>query len=180
MDDAEDEENEIITLTLSSATNAALAPGNTTATGTIADDDGASTLSVSDVSATEGGSVNFRVSLLPASGQPVTVRYATASGTAESGTDFTPASGTLTFAASETSQTVSVQTIEDRNNEANEIFTLTLSNATNATLDTNASATGTILDNEPAADGERVQCERDRGPFGELHGVAVGRTAGGR
>ena len=149
VDDAEDEENEIITLTLSSATNAALAPGNTTATGTIADDDGASTLSVSDVSATEGGSVNFRVSLLPASGQPVTVRYATASGTAESGTDFTPASGTLTFAASETSQTVSVQTIEDRNNEANEIFTLTLSNATNATLDTNASATGTILDNDP-------------------------------
>ena len=149
VDDAEDEENEIITLTLSNATNAALAPGNTTATGTIADDDGASTLSVSDVSATEGDSVNFRVSLLPASGQPVTVRYATASDTAESGTDFTPASGTLTFAASETSQTVSVQTIEDRNNEANETFTLTLSNATNATLDTNASATGTILDNDP-------------------------------
>ena len=149
VDDAEDEENEIITLRLSSATNAALAPGNTTATGTIADDDGASTLSVSDVSATEGGSVNFRVSLLPASGQPVTVRYATASDTAESGTDFTPVSGTLTFAVSETSQTVSVQTIEDRNNEANETFTLTLSNATNATLDTNASATGTILDNDP-------------------------------
>ena len=149
VDDAEDEENETLTLTLSSATNATLAPGSTTATGTIADDDGASTLSVSDASATEGEAVNFSVSLLPASGQQVTVRYATASGTAESGTDFTPVSGTLTFAASETSQTVRVQTIEDRNHESNETFTLTLSSATNATLDTNASATGTILDNDP-------------------------------
>ena len=146
VDDAEDEENETLTLRLSSATNATLAPGSTTATGTIADDDGASTLSVSDASATEGDSVNFRVSLLPASGQQVTVRYATASGTAESGTDFTRVSGTLTFAASETSQTVRVQTNADRNNEGNETFTLTLSNATNATLDTNASATGTIFD----------------------------------
>ena len=146
VDDAEDEENETLTLRLSSATNATLAPGSTTATGTIADDDGASTLSVSDASATEGDSVNFRVSLLPASGQQVTVRYATASGTAESGRDFTPVSGTLTFAASETSQTVRVQTNEDRNNEGNETFTLTLSNATNATLDTDASATGTIFD----------------------------------
>ena len=146
VDDAEDEENETLTLRLSSATNATLAPGSTTATGTIADDDGASTLSVSDASATEGDSVDFRVSLLPASGQQVTVRYTTASGTAESGTDFTPVSGTLTFAASETSQTVRVQTNEDRNNEGNETFTLTLSNATNATLDTDASATGTIFD----------------------------------
>ena len=146
VDDAEDEENETLTLRLSSATNATLAPGSTTATGTIADDDGASTLSVSDASATEGDSVNFRVSLLPASGQQVTVRYTTASGTAESGTDFTPVSGTLTFAAGETSQTVRVQTIEDKNNEGNETFTLTLSNVTNATLDTDASATGTIFD----------------------------------
>ena len=146
VDDAEDEENETLTLTLSSATNATLAPGSTTATGTIADDDGASTLSVSDASATEGDSLNFSVSLLPASGQQVTVRYATTSGTAESGTDFTAVSGTLTFAAGETSQTVRVQTNEDRNNEGNETFTLALSNATNATLDTDASATGTIFD----------------------------------
>ena len=71
MDDAEDEEDETLTLRLSSATNATLAPGSTTATGTIADDDGASTLTVSDASATEGDSVNFRVSLSPASGQQV-------------------------------------------------------------------------------------------------------------
>ena len=39
-----------------------------------------------------------------------------------------------------------MQTNEDGDNEGNETFTLTLSNATNATLDTDASATGTIFD----------------------------------
>ena len=79
----------------------------------------------------------------------MTVDYVTSSGTATSGTDFTTASGTLTFAAGTTSQTVNVSTTEDdTNNEGDETFTLTLSNATNATLDTNASATGTIFDVE--------------------------------
>ena len=93
--------------------------------------------------------VEFTVSLSAASGQQVTVEYATSSGTAESGTDFTAASGTLTFAANATSKTVSVPTTDDAADEDDETFTLTLSSPTNATLD-DATATGTIEDdNEP-------------------------------
>ena len=106
-------------------------------------------LSVSDASATEGALVEFTVSLSAASGQQVTVQYATAEGTAESGADFTPASGTLTFAANETSKSVYVATGRDAVDEENETFTLRLSNASGATL-ANAEATGTIVnDDEP-------------------------------
>ena len=116
---------------------------------TVAGPQATSTLSVSDASATEGAAVEFTVSLSEASGQQVTVQYATSSGTAESGTDFTAASGTLTFAASETSKTVSVSTTPDSLDEANETFTLTLSSPSGATLD-DATATGTITDDDGA------------------------------
>ena len=105
------------------------------------------TISVSDSSATEGDAVVFTVSLSAASSQQVTVEYATSGGTATSGTDFSETSGTLTFAANETSKTVSVATTEDSDDEADEAFTLTLSNPTNATLG-DATATGTINDDD--------------------------------
>ena len=57
---------------------------------------------------------------------------------------FTATNGTLTFAANETSQTVSVLTTSD---EQDETFTLTLSSPTNATL-ADAIATGTIIDDD--------------------------------
>ena len=106
-------------------------------------------VSVSDASATEGDAIEFTVSLSAARGRPVTVRYATSDGTAESGTDFTAASGTLTFAAGETSKTVSVATTDDSADEEDETFTLTLSNPADATLG-DAAATGTIVDNDNA------------------------------
>ena len=151
--DSEDEEDETFALTLSSPTNATL--GDATATGTIIDDD-LPTVSVSDASAPEGGAVDFTVSLSAANGQSVTVQYATSGGTAESGTDFTAASGTLTFGANETSKTVSVPTAAslsptgrtgDLIDEEDETFTLTLSSPTNATLG-DATATGTIVDDD--------------------------------
>ncbi|MFX8327835.1 Calx-beta domain-containing protein, partial [Acinetobacter baumannii] len=69
-------------------------------------------LSVDSPSVTEGNSgtkvLTFTVTLSSASVQTVTVDYATVNGTALSGSDFVAASGTLTFAAGETSKTVSV------------------------------------------------------------------------
>ena len=108
-------------------------------------------LSVSDASATEGALVEFTVSLSAASGQQVTVQYATADGTAESGADFTPASGMLTFAANETSKSVYVATGRDAVDEENETFTLRLSNASGATI-SNAEATGTIVNDDESED----------------------------
>ena len=144
-DDAVDEDDETFTLTLSSPANATM--GDATATGTIRDDDDLPTVSVSDASATEGGTVEFTVSLSAASAKQVTVQYATSGGTAASGTDFTSESGTLTFAADETSKTVSVSTADDAVDEDDETFTLTLSSPANATMG-DATATGTINDDD--------------------------------
>ena len=145
-DDSVDEDDETFTLTLSSPANATL--GDATATGTINDnDESLPAVSVSDATSAEGDAVAFTVSLSAASSQQVTVEYATSGGTATSGTDFTAESGTLTFAANETSKTVSVATTDDSVNEEDETFTLTLSSPTNATLG-DATATGTINDND--------------------------------
>ena len=106
-------------------------------------------VSVADASANEGDSVEFTVSLSAASGQQVTVDYATTGGTAESGIDFTAASATLTFEAGDETKTVSVATVDDTAEEDDETFTLTLSNPANATLG-DSGGTGTINLNDGA------------------------------
>ncbi len=89
--------------------------------------------------------VTYIVSLSAASTQIVTVNYTTTNGTAVSGADYTSISGTLSFAAGVTSQSVSIPILNDAINEANETFTLTLSSPTNASLGTSTSTT-TITD----------------------------------
>ena len=150
-------------VTFALTTNAACASGGIcTAGGTVLtqvpgprtipgpDDESLPAVSVADGSAAEGDAVAFTVSLSAASSRQVTVQYATSGGTATSGTDFTAQSGTLTFAANETSKTVSVATTDDSVDEEDETFTLTLSSPANATLG-DATATGTIDDNDNAA-----------------------------
>jgi len=66
---------------------------------------------------------------------------------ASSRCDYLTTLGTLTFAAGETSKTVSIPIIDDVYAEGGETFTITLSNVTGATLGT-ATATLTITDNE--------------------------------
>ena len=107
-------------------------------------------VTVADARASEGDPVEFTVSLSAASSRQVTVRYATSSGSAVSGTDFTAASGTVTIGANEMSKTVRVSTTDDSLDEENEMFTLTLSNPTNATLG-DATATGTIIDDDESS-----------------------------
>ena len=106
-----------------------------------------SALSVADVSAEEGEALTFTVALSPPSTETVTVDWATSDGTATSGIDFTAGTGTLTFTAGDTEQTFTVATIEDVTDQSNETFTVTLSNATNATI-AGATATGTIKDDD--------------------------------
>ena len=150
IDDTLDELDEDFTLTLSNPTaNVMLL--DATAKGTIEDNDAPLSLSVAAASGTEGGLVNFTVSLSRlVSTETVTVAYATASGTATSGTDFTAASGMLTFTANDMSKTVPVQTIDDTVDELNETFTLTLSNPSTDVMLATEMATGTIIDNDGA------------------------------
>jgi ELWxxDGT repeat protein len=107
---------------------------------------------VSDVTVAEGNSgtraATFAVTLSRTSAQPVTVSYATADGTARAGSDYLAASGTLTFAPGQTSQSVTVLVNGDRLGEANETFRVNLSAATQAIIGDDQGV-GTIVDDEP-------------------------------
>ena len=109
-------------------------------------------ISVSDatVQEAEGAVLVFTATLSHASSRTVTVGYATSDGTAVAGSDYTAASGTLTFNAGDTSQTVQVTVLTDSEDEGQEALTLTLSNPSQATLD-DATGTGTIENGESSS-----------------------------
>ena len=102
-------------------------------------------LTVADAEVEEAANATlaFAVTLNRAPSGTVTVDYATSDGTATAGSDYTAASGTLTFAAGETEKTVSVPVLDDAHDEGSETLTLTLSNASGAHI-ADGSATGTI------------------------------------
>lgn len=95
------------------------------------------------------GTATFTVSLSSASANSVTVNYATANGTATAGSDYTAKSGTLTFAAGETSKTVTVNILGDTVVESDETFSLLLSGASNATIGT-GTGTATLVNDDTA------------------------------
>jgi hypothetical protein len=108
-------------------------------------------VSVGDVTVAEGDTgsspASFTVSLSSASSSPVTVDFATSSGTASAGADYTDVSGTLTFSPGETSKAVSVPVVGDNVWEPAETVTVTLSNARGAVL-TGALGTLTISNDD--------------------------------
>ena len=92
--------------------------------------------------------ISFKVTLSAAASEPVTVDWATADGTATAGVDYVASSGTLTFAAGETAQTIEVTVLDDAHDEGEETFALRLSGAAGAEL-ADAEATGTIANSDP-------------------------------
>ena len=147
LDDTLDELNETFTVNLASPTNASIEDG--TGIGTIVDNDAPPSLSINDVTVNEGaGTATFTVSLSTASGLAVSVDYATANGTALDGSDYNRASGTLNFAAGETTKTFTVPILDDAIDEQNETFTATLSNPSATATIADATGTATITDND--------------------------------
>ena len=109
------------------------------------------TLTIAEASATEGSALSFAVTLSPATDRPVTVNWAvsTSGGNTASANDLSgTTSGSLTFAANETSKTITVSTVQDEVYEGNETFTVTLSGPASAVLGTASVATGTITNDE--------------------------------
>ena len=94
-------------------------------------------ISVSDatVQEAEGAVLEFSVTLSHASSRTVTVATPPQTGPQQAGSDYTAASGSLTFNAGDTSQTVEITVLTDSDEEGQETLTLTLSSASNATLD---------------------------------------------
>lgn len=148
------EPNETFFVDLTNAVGATIS--NAQGLGTILNDDAAPTpsISIADYSDIEGNSgtklFTFVVSLSNASTSNVTVQYATANGTTKSkgnGRDLNAASGTITFLAGQTTQTINVTVLGDTTVESNEIFFVNLSNASGASL-ADSQAVGTILNDD--------------------------------
>jgi uncharacterized delta-60 repeat protein len=146
------EGNESFTLRLSNAVNASIVDAS--GTGTVLDNDAAPTLAIDDATITEGdsGSVDalFTVSLSSASGQQVSVNFATVNDTATAGLDYAEQSGSLTFAPGELTKSITIQVSGDTAVEGNETFFVRLSGAVNAPIG-DAQAVGTIQDNDETA-----------------------------
>jgi VCBS repeat-containing protein len=109
-------------------------------------------VTVANASVVDGTSatLNFTVSLSAANSYPVTVYYNTADGTATAGTDYVASSGSVTIAAGQTQQTISVPLLDDTTAEADESFSLNLSAAVNGTP-TGTQAVGTIVNDDGLA-----------------------------
>ena len=95
-----------------------------------------------------GAPLAFTVTLSRATDSALTVDYATADGSAQAGVNYTAASGTLTFQAGESSQTVNVTVLDDSHNEGEETLILRLSKPSEGRL-TDAETTGTIANTDP-------------------------------
>src|SRR5437773_1714394 len=135
-----------------------------TGTGTIVNDDTAPTLAIDDVSQAEGSTggttaFTFTVTKTRATAQTVTVGFTTVHATAPANSscaaaatgtpDYISQTGTLTFAPSDPSKTITVQVCADTTFELSEAFTVKLSGATNATI-TKDTGTGTIVNDDTA------------------------------
>jgi len=107
-------------------------------------------LSIGNASVTEGGSLSFTVTRSGYTSSAVSVNYASASGTATSGTDFTAVSNTLNFTSGQTTKTVTVNTTDDTSPESAETMTVSLSSpSSGSVIATGAgTGTGTINDND--------------------------------
>jgi hypothetical protein len=110
-------------------------------------------LAIGDAQATEGNSgttaMVFEVTLSSPHLVPVTVDFATSDGTATAPVDYQPATGQITFAPGQTSQSITVNVVGDTLLEAAETFFVTLSNPVNADITEGRDrGTGTILDDE--------------------------------
>ncbi|KGE03119.1 retention module-containing protein [Pseudohaliea rubra] len=148
-DDLE-EGTEFLNLELTGPTNAVIGDGNGIVE--ITDDftPVPPTISIDEVTVAEGDVAELTLTLSAASGEAVSVDFATADDTATViGGDYDPETGTVTFAPGTTTATVLVQTNTDELLEATERGFVNLSNPVNATLDNDQGIFNIVDGNEP-------------------------------
>ena len=152
LNDAAPEATETFTVALSNPTGATLG-ATTVSTVSITDTDVATgSVGFATVSATvdeAAGTVVVQVSRTGGSGGAATVSFTTNPGTALAGSDYTTTTGTLNWADGDAApKSITVPILNDAVPEPTENFTLTLSNATGATLGANTVATISITDTD--------------------------------
>jgi hypothetical protein len=149
-DDSVYEGVETVNLALTTPGNATLGSQNT-AVLTITDNETQPTLAFSSATYTvaeNAGPAIITVNLSGASAQTITVNYATSNGSATAGSDYTAASGTLTFNPGNLSKNFNVTITDDSIYEGPETVNLALSTPGNATLGSQNTAVLAITDNE--------------------------------
>ena len=126
-------------------------------------------ITIADTRLKEGDSgqtnARFVVRLDSPSSEIVTVRYATANGTATAGEDYRQTTGRLIFQPGQTRQFINVPVFGDTNIEPDETFMVNLRRPQNAEL-ARAQATGTIINDDfpqiTIADTEIIEGDSDR------------------
>ena len=126
-------------------------------------------LNIENASIIEGDSgiteLNFAVTISPATNKPISLKWDTTIiglDNAISGEDFVQVSDqTLEFMTGETTKNISVMINGDMDSESNETFTVTLSQIPAGIIVTNATATGTILNDDPYTPELTISAGRD-------------------
>ncbi|WP_247312211.1 DUF4082 domain-containing protein [Bradyrhizobium sp. 141] len=117
----------------------------------IVDDDSPTAIAMADAAVTvTEGTPTATITLLRSGSatQAATVGFTTSNGSAVSGLDYTTTSSTVTFAAGQVTQTITIPIINDTTPESDETFTVNLTTPTGATLGAQATTTVKILDND--------------------------------
>lgn len=169
---------ETVSLSLSGPTGGATIGGQSTAVLNIIDDDVQPSIQLSSAtySASEGGgTATVTVTRTNATENPVSVNFATSDGTATggacgsfSGNDYVPASGTLNFAAGDTSKTFNVSICDDNLFESSETVNVALNTIVGASIGTPNTAILTIAENDTAP---TVQFSATAASVGESTGL---------
>ncbi len=157
VDDALDENNEQVVVTLSGVGDNVTIGSTTPAhTLTITDNDDPPTIAFSAVNSAGNEAVTpvtMTAQLSGASGLDITADYAVTGTASGNNVDYTLADGTVSITAGNTTSTVSATIIDDEVVEDDETVIVTLSNPSNATVGANSAYTYTITnDDSPPAD----------------------------
>jgi uncharacterized repeat protein (TIGR01451 family) len=157
------ESDETVILTVAAGTGYNVAAVNSSATGTITNDDTDVSVAVAPLSVLEDGATNlvYTFTRNGVTGTPLTVNF-TIGGTATFGSNdytqigaatFVPPNGTVSFTAGNSTATVTVNPTTDMTSEPDETVILTVAAGTGYNVGAPNSATGTIL-NDDAVDVE--------------------------
>jgi len=141
------ENNETINFNLRNATNTTLVTSNLTVTITTNDSAILSWATATTNLVETGGTLTLQVNRTGTTNNAVTVDFTTTNVTATAGVDYSATNGTLSFAAGETSKTITVDVDDDDLQEANETFRVVLSNPVDGTISTGTN-TFTITDDD--------------------------------
>jgi len=146
--DTVDESQETFFLDISNVQNATV--NSSRGTGFINDDDGP-TISINDVSVTEGNSgtkaATFTLTLSGPSVEAIAIRAITTPGTATASSDYNSINLVVTFQPGTVTRTFDVGIIGDTNLESNETFSVSLSEPFGTTI-ADGEGVGTILDDD--------------------------------